>query len=427
MLDLKNMTYDEIVEFLQCKSNFNDVSYLKDVLNRLNLKIDPQKIIIVAGTNGKGTTCATLQRLLYGIGKNVGFFSSPHMEKINERIKFNCIDISDEDFCNIFRDICLKFKNSVPNLSHFEWLTVMAAYYFFEIHQDDIDFAILEVGLGGTKDATNMLPHNFSVITKLGFDHMNVLGNTIEEIAANKFGIIQKNNTVFHTKFPGEITALQKKYETEKKAKFIESCDYLLSVDKSKYLPQFFVRTPFGKFNIKLPGKRAAENTALALTIFNEIIGPDWSNFHIHERIQSFLEDVHWPCRMERVTYRDRTVYLSGDHNPQGIDSLIEVLKHYRYSKIHIIVGICKDKQHDIMLEKLFSISDSIIYLTETPFKTLPVNEYNEKFKKSAAFISANQLETLNYAIDSSYENDLILVTGSLYLTGEIRKHSISE
>ena len=350
MSDSINMSYSEIVDYIQNKNNFNEVSYLKDVIAKLDLKINPEKVILVAGTNGKGTTCATLQNLLYGIGKNVGFFSSPHMEKINERIKFNCIDISDEDFCNIFYDIIKKFSGNIPDLSYFEWLTVMAAYYFFEIHHNDIDFGIFEVGLGGIKDATNLLPHNISVITKLGIDHTDVLGNTIEEIAFNKFGIISGNNKVFHTKFPGEISVLRHKYQKEKNANFIESCEYLVNVDKSEYLPKFFVCTPFGKFHLNLPGKRAGENTALALTIFNDIIEPDWSLQYTQQQVQKFLDNVYWPCRMERVTYKDRTIYLSGDHNPQGIDSLSEILKHYRYCKIHIIVGICKDKEYNINL-----------------------------------------------------------------------------
>ena len=422
-IDEDVMNYEELVLYIESLRNFNEVSYLRGALELLGLEIAPHKVIVIAGTNGKGTTCATLQNLLFGIGKNVGLFTSPHMEKINERIKFNCQDISDEDFCNVFYDIRKKLPSTYSdNLSWFEWLTIMAAYYFFEIHHDDIDFGIFEVGLGGTKDSTNALPHDICAIAKLGYDHMNVLGNTIEEIADNKFGIITENSTVFHMKFPSEILALAEKYRREKNAKFIQSCDFLLKVDKSKPLPEFFVRTPFGKFKLNLPGARAAENTALALTIFNELIKPDWSNAHIQQRVQNFLENVHWPCRMERRIYKGRSIYLSGDHNIQGIESLIEILKYYRYSKIHIVIGICYTKDHCAILEKIFNISDSLIYLTETLVKALPVGEYDEKFRNSAVFISSDYHEALDAAIQNSYENDMILVTGSLYLTGEVRK-----
>ena len=424
------MNYEELVTYIESRSNFNEISYLREALDALNLEIDPHKVIVIAGTNGKGSTCATLQNLLFGVGKNVGLFTSPHIEKINERIKFNCQDVSDEDFCNLFYDVRKKLPTTYSeNLSCFEWLTLMAAYYFFEIHHDDIDFGIFEVGLGGTKDATNALPHNICAITKLGYDHTHVLGNTIEQIADNKFGIITDNSLVFHMKFPSEIASLVEKYRREKNANFIPSCDFLLKVNKSKPLPEFSVQTPFGKFKLNLPGARAAENTALALTIFNELIAPDWSNLHIQQRVQNFLENVNWPCRMERRIYNGRSIYLSGDHNVQGIESLLEILRYYRYSKIHIVVGIGYMKDHSTMLEKLFSISDALIYLTETPIKTLSIENYDEKFRNSAEFISSDYLKTLETAVYNSYENDMVLVTGSLYLTGEVRKltHSDSE
>ena len=417
------MNYEELVLYIESKENFNKVSYLHEALEALSLDIDSHKVILVAGTNGKGSTCVTLQNLFLGIGKNVGLFTSPHMEKINERIKFNGQDVSDEDFCNLFYDVRKKLPSTYSdNLSCFEWLTLMAAYYFFEIHCDDIDFGIFEVGLGGTKDATNALPHDICAIAKLGYDHTDVLGNTIEQIADNKFGIITENSTVFHMKFPSEIASLVEKYRREKKAKFIQSCDFFLKVNKSKPIPEFFVRTSFGEFKLNLPGARAAENTALALTIFNELIAPDWDDSQTQKRIRNSLENVDWPCRMERRIYKNRSIYLSGDHNVQGIESLLEILKYYRYSKIHIVIGICYTKDHRAMLEKIFSISDSLVYLTETPFKTLPIENYDEKFRKNAEFVSSDYREALDAAVQNSYENDMVIVTGSLYLTGEIRK-----
>ncbi|MDR2158041.1 MAG: hypothetical protein LBO02_01850, partial [Holosporaceae bacterium] len=134
-----------IIRYLENQRGFHDVAVVKRALDALELNIDPKKTIVVAGTNGKGSTCATLQTLLTAARKNVGLYSSPHLVKINERIKFNEENISDEDFYNIFHIVHEKIKKYDP--SYFEYLTLMAAYYFFAVK--DVDFAIFEVGLGG--------------------------------------------------------------------------------------------------------------------------------------------------------------------------------------------------------------------------------------------------------------------------------------
>lgn len=403
------MKYKDIIRYLENQKKSHDVVYVKTILDLFELNIDPLKVIIVAGTNGKGTTCATLQTLLVETGKNVGFFSSPHLEKTNERIKFNCLDISDNDFCDVFLKVHEKVHNL--DLSHFEYLTIMAAYYFFKYHKSDIDFAIFEVGMGGTLDATNAIPHNISVITKLGLDHEKVLGNTLGEIAENKFGIISDNNVVFHTKFDPEIQKISEQYAKKYSAKFIEAASYSLNVDYSKKYPIFKVSSKFGVFNINLPGNRAAENSILAFTIFNYLIDNS-------DKLLYATEKVFWPGRMEKVLYKNRDVFLSGDHNPQGIQSLLEILQYYKFSRINFVVGICNDKNYAAILEILLNVPNSNLYLTETPERTLHINDYGEKFINAAKFVSSNPLKSLDCAIKNASDEDLVIVTGSLYLVG---------
>ena len=410
------MNYEEVVHFIENQSKFHSIEYLQNVMNILNFNVDPEKVIIVAGTNGKGTTCATLGTLLIDAGKNIGFFSSPHLIKTTERIKFNGIDISEHDFCNAF--FTVKEKIEDHKLSHFEWLTFMAVYYFFEIKK--VDYAIFEVGLGGTYDSTNIIPHKFCVITRLAMDHQEILGNSLKEIAKNKLGIVSKNNIVFHTRFDSEIKNLSIEYAKKYDAKFIEACDFSIDVDQSERYPKFFVCTPFGKFRMNLPGNRAAENSVLALTAFNYLSGNNANKYG------KAIERVEWPGRMQLVKYKNRDIFLSGDHNPNGIQSLIDILKYYHFQKAHFVIGICKDKDHQKMLKMLFDLPYAKVYLTETTLKVLPINEYGENYIAKAKYATANQIDALDKAIENSSEDDLVIVTGSLYLVGKIYSHILS-
>ncbi|MDR0631767.1 MAG: hypothetical protein LBF54_00775 [Holosporaceae bacterium] len=406
-----------VVSYLESRSAFNDVGVIRNALEKLELNIDPTKVIVVAGTNGKGSVCATLQALLMEYGKNVGFLSSPHLIKVNERIKYNGKNISNKDFCSVFKKVWGKTRDF--DLSYFEYMTLMAADYFFAVKQ--VDFAILEVGLGGTHDAVNAVPHGLSVITKLGVDHGDILGNGPLEIAQNKFGIISKDNQVFHSKLYDEnVAILLAKTVEEQQAKAREAYPYDCVVDKSGRYPSFYIKTRWGDFKMSLQGERAAENTALAITVFDHLIEGKAD-------IRQFLPaigKVIWPGRMEAIKYRDRDIFLSGDHNPQGIQSLLDILKFYDFDEVHFVVGICCDKNHSEMLAKLMQVKNAHLYLTETPEKTLSTGNYDERFCKTARFMSSKPMKALDMAVSHAKESageNLVIVTGSLYLVGKIK------
>lgn len=406
-----SMNYEEITDYLESQHSFHELSYLRNALALLKLHIDPEKVILIAGTNGKGTTGATLQTLLHSAGKNVGFFSSPHLEEATERIKFNCRDISKEDFCKIFNYVYEKTQSL--QLSYFEHLTLMASYYFFEC-QKDLDFAILEVGLGGTFDATNIIPHKYCIITSISFDHEDILGNNLIDISKNKFGIISQNNIVFHTSFPVEIQSLIPDYAAKFNAKFIQAYDYSMHVDTSGEEPIFSVSTKIGDFVMNLPGKRAAENSVLALTAFDNLVGNS-CNF------LKAIKQVYWPGRMERIIYNHRRVYFSGDHNVDGVRSLIDLLKYYKYDAVHFVVGICFDKRYNEMLAMLQQVPRSHLYLTETPIKTLSIKKYGD-FLKTAEISTPDPALAFQKALAKSQNSDIIITTGSLYLVGALKK-----
>ncbi len=362
-------------------------------------KLDSQKIITVAGTNGKGTTCAVLEALLLSEGQKVGLYTSPHLIQTTERIRMNGADISEADFIQLF----LKNKTLIEKheLSHFESLTLMAADYFFN---HNLDFIIFEVGLGGTYDATNIFPNQYSVITKLGLDHQNILGDTIQDIARNKFGIIKNNNLVVHHKLPADVN-LPKNIN----AKWIQADPaWALFVDN-----QWQIETKWGNTQMNMVGQRSAENAATALTLFENL------GFQPAKCLQA-LNHVRWNGRMQKISWPNMTapIYLSGDHNIQGIESLIEILKNYKWKKLHLIIGIGQDKSCAEMFDQLLKLQNTQFYLTVTPFKGRKLGEYPKNILDLANEKNENVIQILNQI--KTTKDDLVLVTGSLYLVGLI-------
>jgi dihydrofolate synthase / folylpolyglutamate synthase len=353
-------------------------------------KLDPKKIITIAGTNGKGTTAAALEALLLSTGKKVGLYTSPHLVNTTERIRVNGLDISETAFAQLFLDN--KATIEKDELSHFESLTLMAADYFFT---QDLDFVILEVGLGGIYDATNIFPNHYAVITKIGFDHENILGNNLIDIAKNKFGIIKQGAVVVHHHLDTQFKNLIE--ETQHKT----NSTWISGSEMSRV------------FETNLIGPRAQENIATAVKVFATL----GFNFEPHK---SALKKINWPGRMQLISWPGMScsVYLSGDHNPQGIESLIEILESYQYEYLHLIVGIGVDKSGDEMLQQILSIPRVKLYLTETPFKGRKFEDYPEFAKQVAIMSDRDGISLLNKI--KPQPKDMVVVTGSLYLVGKV-------
>lgn len=381
-------------------------------------KVDPQKVVIVAGTNGKGTTSAALEALLLHAGQRVGFYSSPHLISTTERIRLNGQDISESEFLDLFHRCEDLIRDC--ELSHFEALTLMAGEYFFgSMNSLPLDFAILEVGLGGTYDATNAFPHKYVMLTKLGLDHVAILGSTIQDIARNKFGVVNKKSIIVHHVLPDEVMELKSRVQKETNSNWVETEKAELTIDEMGSRPRYFLKhTDIGmKFEINIPGARAAENIMTAATMF-QILGFDLSH-HVDA-----LNQIRWAGRMQEVQIPSIQcpVYLSGDHNQQGVQSLVQTLAHYRFKRLHLVVGIGVDKKADEMFDLLNQLPNVIFYLTKTPFKGRSLNEYPDWVKQKSECQSENISEVLKAVSQKAEAADLCVVTGSLYLVGEVLK-----
>lgn len=379
---------------------------------RLLELVRKDRVIHIAGTNGKGTTAKTLQRLLSAQGLKVGLYTSPHLVDTTERIVVNDSAIAPSKLVSLmekYYDVILKH-----NLSHFETLTLFAVDYFF--NDQNVDWAVFEIGLGGTWDATNAIPHSTAVITALGLDHQHILGDTIEEIAKNKFGIIHEENEVFHLPFPKHSLAeLAQSIVIKQKARewTVAPPKFTVSSSQTQKLPIYTLQTPWGDTELSLPGARAAENMWLALNVFSAL------GFSAKEGLKT-LSQIHWPARMTPLPIKaNAPVYLSGDHNIQGIESLIEILSQTHYEKLFVVLGLSKNRAHAPFVEKLTSLPRMRLILTSPTFRGVTPEDPSLSIYP---FFSEPKT-ALEFALKEVQHGDLVVVTGSLYLCGDILRN----
>lgn len=377
-------------------------------------QIDSSRVIVVAGTNGKGTTCAALEALLIEAGCSVGFYSSPHLISTTERIRYNSSDVSESTFISLYED-CKDLIKSCE-LSHFESLTLMACHYYFSGKIIPIpDYVLLEVGLGGTFDATNAIPHKYSVITSLSLDHTNILGSNLLEIARNKFGIVGRKNIVVHHSLQPELQDLKNRVRKETNSNWIESEKSDLVVQRADSGLRYFFKYNNELWPTNMQGERALQNIMTAITVFQTL------GFDLRAGAEG-LTKVRWPGRMQQVKWvgLKSPLFLSGDHNEDGVRSLIKLLQDYTWDRLYLIVGIGADKDAESMLAQLLSLPRVSLCLTETSFKPKKISDYSEVYLQASEFLHADVSEVLRFVASRAQAKDLCVVTGSLYLVGKV-------
>lgn len=416
------VTYHDILKNLEARGIMPDrppdLGRMRIALKRLELDRFPaSRVVVIAGTNGKGSVAATLEALLIDAKVSTGLYTSPHLVDYTERVRVDGRDISRETFSEAFLAVDAPTKDL--NLSHFEMLTLIAMWIFASGKVGScVDWIILEVGLGGVWDATNAVPHEYCVITSIGMDHENILGRTLVEIARNKFGIVGRGSKVVHSPFSEELTPLARETKIQTSSRWLEAraCEFEVEVYNQE--PRFFLKSPWGRARLSLAGERAVENTATALTAFESL------GFHPASHLVA-LQRVRWPGRMQRIDLELNInspcpVYLSGDHNPQGIESLLKLLEHYPRKKIHILLGVAKDKNLDAMMDALLTLPKRKFYITSIAHRSRQKEDHGLWLNHAEGFWS-DPREALDLILKLATPDDMILVTGSLYLVGHIR------
>ena len=381
-------SYKNAVDLLTSQGKFFinlGLDRISAVLEIIGNPQDKLKCIHVAGTNGKGSVCAIIASILQKAGMKTGLYTSPHIFEYTERIQINGFDISKEDFAKYLFEICeIADKNNI-HLTEFEILTAVMFKYFAD---NDVDVVVLETGLGGRFDATNVIKSNLcSIITHIDLDHTERLGNTKSKIAFEKAGIIKKDCPVFTCEGYEEI---------KDKA---DECNSL-----------FVMVTPFeDTSNLTLKGSCQQENLSLALAAVRYLFPQIPENL-----IQEALKDIKHPCRFQ-ICREDLIVDAS--HNPNGAAALRESLDFYYPDKPRCFVfGCLRNKDYKKMMEILFSKGDDIYFYHFNNKNSCSIKELQESCEfPSKIFTSLEQLP----------QNSLKIICGSFYMLNEIIPQSL--
>lgn len=381
---------------------------------------DNIKYIHIGGTNGKGSTVSFVKSILRNAGYNVGSYISPFVISFNERISYNDQFISDQDLLEIGNYILSRYhiieERELEKPTFFEFVTLIAYIYFSRIK--DLDFVTLEVGLGGRLDATNIVTPLISVITNVHYDHMNVLGDTIHEIAWNKLGIV-KQNIPLVTLFNDKINDLIKETCLEKNSPLI-----FLNKQDIKNIDVTLEYTSFDLYDLKnlktkMLGYHQAENASLAVVVTKKLRELYDINL-TDENIYQGLWETFWPGRLQ-VVHINPTIILDGAHNIDGMTRLTEFLTHVKENQIlKVVFAVSADKAKNEMISIIEPIADEIIF-----------SKFN--YKRSD---KADSLAELSHHAHKRIEEDLdkiiaeclneteklIVFCGSLYFVSEVFK-----
>ncbi|NYZ79299.1 bifunctional folylpolyglutamate synthase/dihydrofolate synthase [Candidatus Micrarchaeota archaeon] len=378
------------------------------------------KSVHIAGTNGKGSVTAMVSSILQEAGFRTGMYTSPHLDDFRERMEVDGVPISRDELNSLverIKPLIPKVERKASHPTFFEVTTAVAFKYFSE---RKVDYAVVEVGLGGRLDATNVITPEVSVITNIGLEHTDVLGKTIGSIAREKGGIIKSGVPVVTAESKGEALRVFERICKEKGAKLIilskDASIRELRCDLNGCL--FDLKTQvrsYRKLRVPLLGEHQIENAALSVLVAEQL--------GIDERhIRSGLQKVEWPGRLE-IIQRKPLLVMDSAHNPPAMRILRNSLKLFSYDKLILVIGVMKDKAIGDILEEIAPAADCIIINKpnlERAAQPEIIMKEAKKYGKPIKIIE-DVKKSVRYAKSIAGKNDLILITGSIYMLSEAR------
>ncbi len=385
---LMRKSYQDAVELLTSVGKFRISLGLERIEKILALLGNPQDkldCIHVAGTNGKGSVCAIISTVLTYAGKKTGLYTSPHIFKYTERIKINGLDISDEDFANYVFEISEIAQDNQIDLTEFEILTAVMFKYFADYK---VEVVVLETGLGGRFDATNVIRKNLcSVITHIDLDHTERLGDTLDKIAYEKAGIIKKDCPCI----------------------VFEGKEIYYDVADEVEAPLQIILPMVNPENLSLKGIHQQENLSLALAAIENCF-PEIKN----DTVQEALKHVKHICRFQYIP--DKHMIIDGAHNPNGINALIQNLDfYYPNHKRRFIFGCLNNKDYNSMVNTLFEKNDEIYFYHFNHKNSCTIEEL-----KSVCPYESKELKNISEI--NFDDNKLTIICGSFYMIEELVK-----
>ena len=420
--------YEEATAYIEELPKFtkkHTLEHTKEFLGKLGNPCKDRKVIHVAGTNGKGSVCAYLQAILEAEGKTSGFFTSPHLVKINERIQMNRKPVDDETFYRIFSKVIIAAeemeKEGSGHPSYFEFLYGMGMKAFEEM---DVEYIILETGLGGRLDATNSFEDPVvSIITSISLDHTDILGDTIEKIAAEKAGIIKKNIPVFFDGTNEKASAVISQIAREKDAPCREITNHAFEIKEvHRNHIAFSRRNAYDKdtiWQVPICGYYQVMNAELALSAAEYLLKDE----EIHmKRWREAVASMRWEGRMEEVIPH---LIVDGAHNPGAMEAFEKSVKLLGENIDVLIFSAVSDKKYDQMIAYICEHLDvNTFIVTEIEdWRKVRAEELHDIFRKHTdreVYCKKDLKEALELAFQKR-ENGEIYCLGSLYLVGMVK------
>ncbi|MDD5833304.1 MAG: bifunctional folylpolyglutamate synthase/dihydrofolate synthase [Clostridiales bacterium] len=421
------MTLQEAIDYINdftWSTSRPGLERTEELLRRVG---DPQKrlkFVHVAGTNGKGSTCAMLECILRNAGYRTGFYPSPFIEDFRERIQVNGEYISEEALTRITETVSREADAMEDHPSQFELITAIGMLYFEQTH---CDIVVMEVGMGGSLDSTNVIdPPEAAVITNIGLDHTEYLGNTIEEIAAAKAGIIKAGTrAVCYAEVPSVLEVL--KNDCAKKNVPLRIAGECTELEHDLDGQRFVYKGE--EYRLSLLGTHQLNNAAVVLETIETLKERGYSISR--EAVLKGLEEVRWPARFE-VLSKEPLFVLDGGHNPQCAEALVSSIREYiaepeKGEKVTFLIGMLADKDYRSTLELIRPFGGCYVCITPDSPRALAGSELaaviEDMYEQDGEMIPVTFRDNVGDAITAAVETGLPVVAfGSLYSAGEIRR-----
>lgn len=407
-----------------------DLDRMRSLLKKLGNPHEQFRSIHVAGTKGKGSTCAMISAMLQANGYKVGLYTSPHLNDIRERIQINGEMISQADFARLVKLVEPIVQKQKPTPTYFDVLTAVAFKYFAE---QKVELAVIETGLGGRLDSTNVIKPEVTAITSISKDHLAQLGPTVARIAEEKAGIFKTGVPAVTVQQDVEAEIVLKRVAESRGVQLAiagKDIEFSYRFESSRLQGphnRICLSTAQSKFEhlaVPLLGEHQAINCGLALSVLDRLKG---RGIAISDsRAMEGLAKTVIPGRMEMVSQQPR-VLVDGAHNAASVDAMMRAIgQHIPYDSMVVIFGCCADKDVNGMLERITSGADKVIFTKVDNIRSADPNElaarYIEQYGKMAQ-VAATLEDALAIANRAVTKEDLICITGSFYLVGEAKKH----
>jgi len=431
------LNYSQAEEYLNSFVNYEQIPgisyaqpgyslrHVEELLNRMGNPQLAARTIHIAGTKGKGSVAAMIAQVLSASGYKTGLYTSPHLHNLRERISIDGTLISEADFAAAMAEVkpfieSMKQDTSLRQLTYFEALTALAFAYF---QKKRVDFQVLEVGLGGSLDATNVARPVVCIITPISLDHTQILGNSLEEIAQEKAGIIKSGCWVVLSPQPEEAAPVISDICREKEAKVVQVGKEITwhKIGGDLHHQSLAIEGRTSKYQVSIPllGDYQLENAATAVAAL-EILASEGFTISAADIAQG-LARVKWPGRFQ-ILQQHPTVLVDGAHNVASMRSLVSNIKAYfSYKRIFLVFGTSCDKDIPGIVNELVSLSPQVIVTRTAHSRAAPLSTLAAEFSKRGIEPKTGETvtEAISRALSLADRTDIICVTGSLFVVAE--------